>query len=167
MNEITASSEENYNNLKIAPIQILEDNLDDPAIDAVYNSSDGSWTGSLGDAEIALELISITEGLNVATQDGTDLFSGVGDTYPIGQGDDFSFTPVFYTDTDTNSGNYSAEFRLVDGQSNPLPQSGRFQINFQVPTQAQVSTPEPSAIISLISFYFGLSYMYWNRKKTF
>ncbi len=167
VNEITASSEENYNNLKITPIQILENNLDDPAVDAVYNSSDGAWTSSLEDAEIALELISITDGLNIATQDGTNLFEGVGDTYVIGQGDDFSFTPVFYTDTDTNSGNYSAEFRLVDLQSNPLPESGRFQINFQVPTQAQVSTPEPSAIISLISLYFGLPYMYWNRKKKF
>ena len=106
---------------------------------------------SLEDAEIALELISITDGLNVATQDGTDLFEEVGDNYFIGQGDDFSFTPVFYTDADTNSGNYSAEFRLVNPQSNPLPESGRFQINFQVPTQTQVSTPEPSAIISLIS----------------
>ena len=167
VNEITASSAENYNNLKITPIQILEDNLDDPAVNAIYNSSDGAWTSSLGDAEIALELISITNGLNVANQDGTDLFEGIGDTYFIGQGDDFSFTPVFYTDTDTNSGNYSAEFRLVDLQSNPLPESGRFQINFQVPTQAQVATPEPSAIISLISLGFGLPYMYGKRKQRY
>ncbi len=168
VNEITPSSAENYNNLKITPIQILEDYLDDPAVNALYNSSDGAWTGSLGDAEIALELISITDGLNVATLDGTNLFDEVGDTYVIGQGDDFSFTPVFYTDQDANSGNYSVEFRLVDLQSsNPLPESGRFQINFQVRAQAQVSTPEPSAIISLISLGFGLSYMYCNRKKTF
>ena len=167
VNEITASSEENYNNLKITPIQILEDYLDDPAINAVYNSSNGAWTSSLGDAEIALELISISNGLNVANQDGTDLFEGIGDNYFIGQGDDFSFTPVFYTDADANSGNYSAEFRLVDLQSNALPESGRFQINFQVPTQAQVSTPEPSAIISFISLGLGLPYMYGKLKKRY
>ncbi len=167
VNEITPSSEENYNNLKITPIQILEDNLEDPAVNAVYNSSGGAWTSSLGSAEIALELISITNGLNVATQDGKDLFAGIRDTYFIGQGNDFSFTPVFYTDSDANSGNYSAEFRLVDLQSNSLPQSGRFQINFQVAAQAQVATPEPSAIISLISLGFGFPYLYWKRKQRY
>ena len=123
VNEITASSAENYNNLKITPIQILEDNLDDPAVNAIYNSSDGAWTSSLGDAEIALELISITNGLNVANQDGTDLFEEIGDTYFIGQGNDFSLTPVFHTDTDANSGNYSAEFRLVDLRNDAIPES--------------------------------------------
>ncbi len=47
------------------------------------------------------------------------------------------------------------------------PESGRFQINFQVPTQTQVSTPEPSAIVSLISLGFGLPYMYWKRKQKY
>ncbi len=147
--------------------KIVSDNLDDPAVNAVYNSSGGAWTSSLGDAQIALELISITNGLNVANQDGTDLFEEIGDTYFIGQGNDFSLTPVFHTDTDANSGNYSAEFRLVDLRNDAIPESGRFQINFQVPTQAQVATPEPSAIISLISLGFGLPYMYGKRKQRY
>lgn len=94
---------------------------------------------------IALELVDITQGFGVATADGQNMFSQIGDFFTIGSGDDFEFTPTFYA---LKSGNHSATFRLVDVNTDnshtPLPSSGTFTINFQ-------STPEPSTYLSLIA----------------
>lgn len=73
------------------------------------------------------------------------MFTGIGDFFTIGSGDDFRFTPTFYA---TARGKHSATFRLVDVTTNSvhtfLPSSGTFTLNFQ-------STPEPSTYLSLIA----------------
>jgi hypothetical protein len=77
------------------------------------------------------------------------VLANIGDTYTLGQGDNFAFRPVFsVADTDP-LGTYSATFRLRDLQANgAFAQSGTFSINVQ---NAQ-SVPEPSAILSLVVF---------------
>lgn len=146
VNEIVeGNTETNYTNLKIALVRDLVDELNDPAIEALFNSSNGAWPSSIGDATIALELVDITQGFSVATADGQDMFTGVGDLFTIGSGDDFRFTPTFYA---TTGGKHSATFRLVDVNSSssytPLSSSGTFRINFQ-------STSEPSTYLSLLA----------------
>jgi len=141
----TPSSE--YTNLTMKPVASLLD-IDDSGAQAFYNSSGGRWQGLLGDAAVALELLSITDGLKVADSTGADLFSSIGDRYIIGSGDNFSFTPTFYTDKSAPLGTYTAEFRLVDVNEEsgrtPLGSSGRFFLDFQVE-----SVPEPSTLLGL------------------
>ncbi|WP_121969939.1 all3515 family Zur-repressed PEP-CTERM protein [Leptolyngbya sp. BC1307] len=131
-----------YSDLGIAPvqsIQTLDENL--------FGSSDGRWTGSLADAAIALELVSITPGLHVADQSATNIFANVGDRYVIGEGNDFEeFMPTFWTDAAAPVGNYSATFKLQDIsiRENRLGESGTFTADFQV-----ASVPEPSVSLGL------------------
>lgn len=142
---------EMYSNLVIKPVKHLEADLDeDQGLWYAYNSEDKRWsTTFLGDAEIALELVDITPGLGVATTEGTEMFSSEGDTYIIGQGDDFAFTPVFYTSPSEQDGDYfySATFKLLDVNTEegntPFASSGTFTFNFQA------SVPEPSAVFGL------------------
>lgn len=145
---ISQATEEEYTNTRIRPVQSLLEYSGDEAADKLYNSSGGRWQGSLGDAIIALELVSITPGLKVADVNGKDLFNNVGDTFVIGQGDTFDFTPIFYTNKSAPVGQYSAEFRLLDVNTDdnytPLSASGTFFFDFQVQ-----SVPEPSLLLGL------------------
>lgn len=155
----TKTDDNMYSNLKMAPIDHLIPYLDDPLVNIWYNSSNQRWTGSIGDAKLALELVSITPGLGVANSEGVDLFDSVGDTYFIGEGDTFSFTPTYYTDKSAKSGKYSAELRLVDintaeGYTALLP-SGTFAIDFQ-------AVPESSTVTGL--GLFGLLALLVKRK---
>jgi hypothetical protein len=145
---INRRTDEEYTNWTIAPVQSLLNYTNDPAAEYLYNSSEGGWQGSLEDAEIALELVSIAPGLGVADSTGRDLFNSVGDRYVIDRGDDFSFLPTFYTSQSAPAGLYSAEFRLVDVNSannrTPLAPSGSFAVDFQVE-----SVPESSTLFGL------------------
>lgn len=150
---ISQSTTAEYTNWQIKPVQSLLDYGNEPATEFLYNSSEGRWQGLLGEAQIALELVSITPGLGIANVQGVDLFSTVGDRFEIGQGDDFSFLPIFYTAKSAPFGNYSAEFRLVDLNNangrTPLGASGSFIVDLQVQ-----SVPEPSALLGLSLLIF-------------
>lgn len=139
-----------YTNLKMRPVQTLLEYDNDPATQYLYNSSGGRWQSLLSEAQIALELVAITPGLKVANEQGIDLLDTVGDIYTLGEGDNFSATPTFYTDKFAAKGLYSAEFRLLDLNNangrTPLLPSGNFIIDFQV-----LSVPEPSSVLG-----FGL-----------
>jgi len=144
---VSMPTAEEYSNLEIKPVASLQNN-DEPGAQYLYNSSDGRWQGSLGDAAIALELVSITDGLNIANEQGLNILTQVGDTYTIGSGDDFTFTPTFWTDAAAPTGTYSAAFQLADlGNANngsTFEKSGTFNIDFQV-----ASVPEPSSLLGL------------------
>jgi hypothetical protein len=149
---ISQRTDEEYTNWTIAPVQSLLNYPGDPAAKYLYNSSDGGWQGSLGEAEIALELVAISPGLGIADSTGRDLFDSIGDRYVIGRGDDFSFLPIFYTSQSASAGQYFAEFRLLDvntaNNRMPLAPSGTFVVDFQVRSQ---SVPESSTLLG-----FGL-----------
>lgn len=141
---ISQKTNEEYTNWTIKPVQSLLNYSGDPAAEYLYNSSEGAWQELLGEAEIALELVSITPGLGIADSTGVDLFNSVGDRYVIGRGDNFSFLPTFYTSKYAPLGQYSAEFRLIDvntaNNRTPLATSGTFIVDFQVRSVPESST---------------------------
>lgn len=155
---VSKDTGEMYTNWKLKPVKHLEEDLSDPMISYLYNNDNKRWQTSLSEAEIGLKLVSITPGLNVANTEKIDVFSGVGDTYVMGKGDDFSFTPVFYTDKSAPFAKYSATFQLVDVNNKPghtpLLASGTFTADFQV-------IPEPSTLLGFGAF----SLMMWCRQQ--
>ena len=154
---VSMATDQPYSDLGIAPVQSIQ------ALDAnLFGSSDGRWTGSLADAEIALELVSITPGLYVADQTATNIFAGVGDRYVIGEGNNFEeFMPTFWTDAAAPVGSYSATFKLQDvsNRENRLGESGTFTTDFRV-----AKVPEPS--VSLGLGLVGLMAIARQRKRS-
>lgn len=141
---ISMATDKPYSDLGIAPVRSIQ------TLDAsLFGSSNGRWTGSLADAKIALELVSITPGLYVADQTATNIFANVGDRYAIGEGNNFEeFMPTFWTDAAAPVGDYSATFKLQDvsNRENRLSESGTFTADFRV---ASASVPEPSVSLGL------------------
>lgn len=139
-----------YSNLRIEPVASLQTE-DDPGAQYLFNSSSGRWNNPLGDATIGLELVSSSSGLNIADEAGTSILSQVGDVYTIDSGDDFAFTPTFWTNATAPAGTYSATFRLQDlGSANDhvaFGESGTFSLDFQVE-----AVPEPSTLLGLGAF---------------
>lgn len=146
--KITLKTDEHmYSDLKTKPVAHLEEDLDDTYVNAIYHSGGDRWNSLLGDeTTIALELVSITEGLGVANSLGEDLFDSVGDNYIIGTGDYFTFTPTFYVSKFAPIQTYSATFKLLDVTEDPnhIPfgESGTFTLNFE-----PQPIPEPITIL--------------------
>ncbi len=144
---VSTSTGEEYSNLTIEAVSSLQSN-EDPGAQYLFNSSDGRWSNSLENAMPALELVSITDGLNIADEQGLNILTEIGDTYSLGSGDDLSFTPTFWTDNSASAGTYSATFRLVDfGNTNDgsFRESGTFNLDF-------TPVPEPSAFLGVGAF---------------
>lgn len=151
--QISRPTGSEYGNLLTTPLAALlsYNSGNDPENGAqlLYNSSDNRWSGSLGSAIVALELLNLTPGLKISNTAGEDVLASIGDTYTLGQGDNFAFRPVFSVADTAPGGTYSATFRLRDLQTNgAFAESGTFSINVQ---NAQ-AVPEPSAILSLVVF---------------
>ncbi|WP_407897729.1 all3515 family Zur-repressed PEP-CTERM protein [Scytonema sp. NUACC26] len=160
---ISTATDEEYSYLTIQPISTLKESTESED-QYLWNSSDGRWQASLEGGTIGLQLVSISEGLNVANDSGANIFNSVGDVYAIGSGNGFSFTPTFWTSATAPLGTYSATFRLVDlGSTNnrtSFKESGTFSFDFKVE-----KIPEPSASLGLSVFgllTFSLSY---QRRK--
>lgn len=146
---VSTSTEEEYSNLTIEAVSALQSN-EDPGAQYLFNSSDGRWSNSLANAMPSLELVSITDGLNIADDQGLNILTEIGDTYTLGSGDDTTFTPTFWTETSAPAGTYSATFRLMDlGNTNngSFRESGTFNLDFQV-----TPVPEPSAFLGVGAF---------------
>jgi hypothetical protein len=139
---ISYDTHEEYSNLNIQSITSLAGALeaDDQYL---FNSSRGRWQSSLAGATIGLQLLEISSGLNIANEAGDNILSSIGDIYTLGGGDDFSFTPTFWTQKTATPGTYSATFKLVDLSDNYL-ESGTFSFDFRVE-----KVPEPSTTIAL------------------
>jgi hypothetical protein len=149
--QISRPSGSEYGNLLITPLAALSsfNSTNDPGNGAqlLFNSSANRWSGSLGSAVVALELLNLTPGLAITNPAGQQVLDSIGDTYTLGQGDNFAFRPVFSVADTAPLGTYSATFRLRDLQANgAFAQSGTFSINVQ---NAQ-AVPEPSAILGLV-----------------
>lgn len=103
-------------------------------------------------AEIGIELLDLTPGLGIGSLANLSILTNPGDTFFIGSGDDnFSFTPVFWTEADAPGGVYSATMRIVDLRTSGeafLP-SGQFTVSFSV-------VPEPSTLLLVGVSVIGL-----------
>ncbi len=153
-----------YSDLKIRPVAHLTEDLSEPYVNAIYNTGNGRWKSLLGDeATIALQLVSITPGLSVANSQGVNLFNGVNDSYTIGNGDYFSFTPVFSVDNNAPLATYSATFRFLDvnttNNRTPLQSSGTFTLNFEPAT-----IPEPSIVLG-IGIFGAIAFLTRRRQQ--
>ena len=137
-----------YSNLHMASTQSLRQAAVGTTEHYLFNSSGGRWTGSLNAVSLALELVSLTPGLQVADQTGAPIFSAIGQTYKLGEGNPFSFTPSFYTNDNTRS-RYSAAFRFVD-LNGTLRDSGTFHMDF-------APVPLPAAAWLMASALTGLA----------
>ena len=166
---VSGKTEDNmYSDLKMKPLDHLTDDLAEPFVYAIYNAGNGRWNDLLGDdASISIELVAVSPGLGIANEQGQDLFNAVGDTYLIGQGDHFSFTPIFYASPSTSDQNYSASFRLLDTNTSnnrtPWLSSGTFSINVQAK-----AVPEGSNFLGGLTFLgiMGFFRYYKNIKKS-
>lgn len=105
--------------------------------DILFNSSSNRWNGSLAGADVHLELVSLSDGLNVGSSSILNLFANPGDSYHLD--DSFSFNPVFWSDANAALGTYTAQFKLTD-ESGIFGDSGTFEYRFGV-------IPEPSSAL--------------------
>jgi hypothetical protein len=147
----TPQSHDHYDRLEMRSVQELSAAAPGTTEHFLYNSSGGRWNQPLGaNARIGLQLLSQTPGLNVATLAGTPILENDLDVFEIGQGDDWSFTPVFWADGNAAPGTYSASLKLVD-LSGGIPDSGTFHLDFQViPEPATFSLALGSAALALV-----------------
>ena len=160
-NLVSTSTGEEYSNLTIKAVSALQSN-EDIGAQYLFNSSNGRWNNSLANAMPALELVSITDGLNIADEQGLNILSEIGETYTIGSGDDISFTPTFWTETSASAGTYSASFRLLNlsnTNESSFRDSGTFNLDFQV-----TPVPEPPAFLGVGAFAL-LAFFRKNRLK--
>ncbi|MEH2191634.1 MAG: all3515 family Zur-repressed PEP-CTERM protein [Nostoc sp.] len=151
---ISTATDKEYSNLTIETLASLETSkeLDNQYL---FNSSNGRWQSSLEGANIGLQLASISSGLNIGNSAGVDIVKSVGDIYTIGSGDNFSFSPTFWTDATAPLGTYSASFKLVDlgNGTNPIPfkDSGTFNFDFEVKAVPESSTIPALGIVGLLA----------------
>lgn len=98
---------------------------------ATYKSGP-KFTGSLDKAKIALEVVSLSEGLVVLNSKGSVVADSAGDRIEVGT-KNFAFKPIIGIKKGASAGPYTAEFRLRD-LSGTFKESGSFQVRFQVLT---------------------------------
>ncbi|RYD26397.1 MAG: PEP-CTERM sorting domain-containing protein, partial [Verrucomicrobiaceae bacterium] len=103
----------------------------------LFNSSSNRWNGTLTGADVHLQLVSLSAGLNVGSSTTLNLFVNPGDEHHLDES--FSFTPLFWTNADAAPGVYIAQFKLTD-ESGTFGDSGTFEFRFNV-------VPEPSSVL--------------------
>lgn len=125
----------------------------------LFNSSGGRWNSLFEDADLHFELVSLTPGLHIGGLTSLDIGLNVpGNDHHLASGaenNNFSFTPVLYTDANAAPGIYEAAFRLVD-ESGTYGDSGVIRIRTEV-------VPEPNAAMLLLG---GVAMVAARRRRT-
>jgi hypothetical protein len=132
---ISKPGDSEYSHLKIDSIYALSGYPSDSPEGYLYNSSGNRWSAPLTGAVIALELVGITPGLAIANEARQTVLAKVGDIHVLGDGNTFSFTPIFWTKGLAAPGVYSAALRIHDlrSEGTPFGISGTFYLDFVVP----------------------------------
>lgn len=133
---VSGLSGEEYANLKTESIQSLSGFPPHSPEGFLFHSSQERWTAPLTGAVLTLELVAVTPGLHISNEVNQEVLTQVGDTYTLGDGNNFLFAPTFWTSTTAAAGTYSATFRLKDanGGNAPFGESGTFHFDFRVPS---------------------------------
>lgn len=129
-----------YQDLRFQSIQALSGAAAGTTENFLFNSTSGRWNQQLTGAQVGLQLVSITDGLHIIDQAGNAILQNPGDVHPLGPGNNFSFTPTFWTEDTAAVGTYTAELRFID-QTGTFGNSGRFFMDFQV-----APVPLPAAV---------------------
>jgi hypothetical protein len=119
----------------------------------MFNSSSGRWTGSIAGAHTHLVLESLTPGLNIGSDSSLDIGLALpGDDYHLG--DDVSFSPVFWLESNAPAGTYVARFKLVD-EEGLFGDSGHFEFRM-------AAVPEPATGLLGLA---GLAFLVSRRRR--
>ncbi len=142
-----------YSNLNMRPFDYLFNFQSDERVSRLINSSRGRWRTTLPtNAIIGLQLMEISDGLNIARRDGTSVDLQPGQVLTLGTGADWVFDPVFWVVDGASEGVYSVGFRLLDLNTAegyvPLRDSGVFYLDFYV--------AEPASMLALSAGLAGL-----------
>ena len=140
---VSSKTDEHYSDLTFYSIHDLQPATGDSPEAIMYSSSGGGYASTtMNDMNLALELVSMTPGLYL----GTEQLSSPGDRLTIGGESELPFQPVFWTNDDAAPGHYAAEFKLVDLSGN-YPDSGTINFDFAV-------VPEPTSGLALLISLF-------------
>lgn len=122
----------------------------------LHGSSGGRYAGSLGLAELALEVVSISPGLRIHGEDLSLVADAAGERLALGTGDFAGFLPTFAVDGSTAFGTtFFADLKIVDLRtSGALPESGVFQMRYE-------AVPEPATLAVLA----GLGVLAARRRR--
>jgi hypothetical protein len=136
-----------YSNLAMRPFDYLFGFQSDERVDRLINSSRGRWRTILPtNAIVGLQLMEISDGLNLARGDGSPINLASGQVLTLGTGADWALNPVFWVADGASEGVYSVGFRLLDLNTSqgytPLRDSGVFYMDFYV-------VPEPASLLAL------------------
>jgi hypothetical protein len=120
-----------YSNLAMRPFDYLFGFQSDERVNRLINSSRGRWRTILPtNAIVGLQLMEISDGLNLAHSDGTPINLAPGQVLTLGTGADWVLNPVFWVADGAREGVYSVGFRLLDLNTSqgytPLRDSGVF-----------------------------------------
>ncbi|MBM3847999.1 MAG: hypothetical protein FJ405_17150, partial [Verrucomicrobia bacterium] len=84
---------------------------------------------------LAVELVSLTPGLNIGLATNTTILANPGDRHLLGDANEFDFQPVFWTDASAAPGRYTVAWKFVDvseGSGSLVPESGISHVDFRV-----------------------------------
>lgn len=128
-----------YGDLRVVAYDVLLDAAPGSEEEILANSSGGRYRSSLTGVNVGLQLVSVTDGLRLGSLDTPELFD-VGSTIEIGVGAGLDFTPVFWVESGTAAGTYSAALRFVELDANgaALGLGGIFNVDFAAPAPVPV-----------------------------
>jgi hypothetical protein len=148
---ISGENGEHYSDLTLGSIHELGSAAVGTPENFMYQSSGGRYAQTpLNGLNLAIELISITPGLYL----GTEQLSAPGDRLLLGGEGDLPFEPIFWADDAAAPGTYSAEFKLVD-LSGTFGDSGSMSFDFAV-------VPEPSTALLVLG---GCLFLAGHRRR--